>query len=82
MGSDPGPGVGEFDMIYVLNRFVFMKILLSDVLYINPLLSLLKITIQKKKKKKKKNKKISHTKNKKIFLYFSFLQGLLVFLHF
>ena len=53
MGSDPGPGVGEFDMIYVLNRFVFMKILLSDVLYINPLLSLLKITIQKKKKKKK-----------------------------
>ena len=32
VGSDPGPGVGEFDMIYVLNRFVFMKILLSDVL--------------------------------------------------
>ena len=60
MGSDPGPGVGEFDMIYVLNRFVFMKILLSDVLYINPLLSLLKITIQKKKKKKI-TIKISHT---------------------
>ena len=63
MGSDPGPGVGEFDMIYVLNRFVFMKILLSDVLYINPLLSLLKITIQKKKKKKKITIQISHTEN-------------------
>ena len=63
MGSDPGPGVGEFDMIYVLNRFVFMKILLSDVLYINPLLSLLKIKIQKKKKKKKITIQISHTEN-------------------
>lgn len=26
VGSDLGPGVGELDMIYVLNRFLFMKI--------------------------------------------------------